>query len=424
MKPVLIQPSDTFFFRDSIPMSAGQGRGAGARLPLPTTLHEAIRASLFEKHGRSDPDGSKFRKPRTDKKMRLADAEKYHSKGSIDFQSLQVVGPLPWLAPGDAQPGGLLFPLPLDLVWGEDRRAHLLNLLSLPARQRSSELPALTVSPVPASKTQPSGFLTADQMQRYLQGELGGLTGTLRDDGQSVFPIVKHTDLFEPEYRIGVSLDPATTSALDGQLYAATHGRPDERFRLAAWLGLKRPRPDEEEKLSRLDFLLLGGERRIARLWRDPADLAIPVRPAAPDGDGPVLLKWVLATPAVFTGGSLPGWCIDTSSRNRPRGEVCLKLDEGRARLVAACLGKPVAFAGWDTVENRSKPTRLAVPAGSAYHFLCENAATAAALADKLHWQPRSDQYGEKGCGYGLVSFDARFHPTSPDIRQLASNLF
>ena len=33
MNPILVEPSDTFFFRDSIPMSAGQGRGAGARLP-------------------------------------------------------------------------------------------------------------------------------------------------------------------------------------------------------------------------------------------------------------------------------------------------------------------------------------------------------------------------------------------------------
>ena len=66
----------------------------------------------------------------------------------------------------------------------------------------------------------------------------------------------------------------------------------------------------------------------------------------------------------------------------------------------------------------------LAVPEGGVYYFLCENRATATALAKKLHWQPRSDFYGEKGCGYGLVSFDVQMHPTSPDVRTLASELF
>jgi hypothetical protein len=72
---------------------------------------------------------------------------------------------------------------------------------------------------------------------------------------------------------------------------------------------------------------------------------------------------------------------------------------------------------------DQAKPTQLAVPAGSVYYFLCENRATAAALATKLHWQPRSDHYGEKGCGYGLVSLHAQLHPASQDIRELAVGL-
>lgn len=66
----------------------------------------------------------------------------------------------------------------------------------------------------------------------------------------------------------------------------------------------------------------------------------------------------------------------------------------------------------------------LAVPEGSVYYFLCENTRTAEALARKLHWQPRSDFYGEKGCGYGLVSFDVHMHATSVSLNQLAGELF
>ena len=122
-----------------------------------------------------------------------------------------------------------------------------------------------------------------------------------------------------------------------------------------------------------------------------------------------------------FAHGWLPGWCRDTQGQ-RPEHDICLPLTAGRARLIAACLGKLVPFAGWDSLEHRAKPTQLAVPAGSVYHFLCENAATARELAALLHWRPRSDAYGEKGFGYGLCA-TAQLHATSPDIRHLVSQL-
>jgi hypothetical protein len=71
-------------------------------------------------------------------------------------------------------------------------------------------------------------------------------------------------------------------------------------------------------------------------------------------------------------------------------------------------------------VKDESKPTRLAVHAGSVYYFLCENPAAARELASLLHWRPRSDFFGEKGFGYGFASP----RPTSPDIQALASCLF
>ena len=427
MKPILIEPTDTFFFRDSIPMSAGQGRGAGARMPLPSTLHEALRASLFEMHGRSSDAQAAFRPPNAPRHGGwLGKGKSVKSKGSKDFQSLQIVGPLPYLESKSGQPGVLHFPLPLDLVWGEDGKAHTLALLAQPGTQQSSPQPTLAVSPAPASKSQPGGFLAADLMADYLKGNLSTLQSWKKDDGKFDHPVAKISNFFEEEYRIGVTLDAATNSAVEGQLYSATHARPAEGFRLAAWMGLKNPINDELQKLEQLNFLVLGGERRLARLWQDQENmnLSLPPIPEIPKADGSVLLKWVLATPAVFAHGSMPGWCVDTTTQERPRGQVCLPLAAGRAHLIATCQGKPLAFAGWDSIANEAKPTQLAVPAGSVFYFLCETRATAAALAAKLHWQPRSDHYGEKGCGYGLVSFHANLHPTSPDIRQLAGQLF
>lgn len=417
MNPVLIEPSDTFFFRDSIPMSAGQGRGAGARLPLPSTLHEALRASLFEKYGRSD-ERAAFRPKVAPRSGRWDKNQSVASSGSKDYQSLQLAGPLPYLLPDDDQPdapAGLFFPLPLDVVFDERGKAHTLQLLILDPARHSAPLPALAVSPAPASKEQPSGFLSTEGMKAYLAGDFSAVT---KDR------MVPQKALFEEEYRIGVAIDPASQSAADGQLYAATHARPVGRFRFAAWTELKNPTNDEAANLAHLDFLILGGERRISRIHRDGVSLAVPALPPAPTTHGPVILKWVLATPAVFANGSLPGWCRDTSGKRRPDGEVCLPLTAGRASLIATCQGKPLAFAGCDVVKGESKPTQLAVPAGSVFYFLCENAATASELGQLLHWRPRSDVFGEKGFGYGLCSFATQLHPTSPDLSTLASRFF
>ncbi|RYD25096.1 MAG: hypothetical protein EOP86_27770, partial [Verrucomicrobiaceae bacterium] len=326
----------------------------------------------------------------------------------------QLAGPLPYLMPGKGspdQPCGILFPLPLDVVYTEDGMAHTLMLRLADPSRHSSRMPALAVSPVPARKEQAAGFLTEAGMKAYLNGKLS-----------SEHSVVAWTKLFEEEYRIGVELSPAANSAVHGRLYAATHARPDARFRILAWTGLKSPVNDEAEKLDSLGALVIGGEQRMARLTRDfivPPPLT-PLCPDIPESSGPVVIKWSLATSGVFAHGWLPGWCRDSTALSRPEGRVCLKLAKGRAHLIAACLGKPVPFAGWDMVRGESKPTQFAVPAGSVYYFLCEDTATAREFAILLHWRPRSDSYGEKGFGHGFASH----HPASPDILKLADSLF
>jgi CRISPR-associated protein Cmr3 len=414
MKPVLIEPHDTLFFRDSIPMSAGQGRGVGARLPLPSTLHEAFRASLLDTYGRSGEIAAFRPKSSAERHIPRSGGWLEHgssvpSHGSKDFQSLQIIGPFPFLTPGDGKASGVLFPLPLDLLTGEDKKTHLLSLRCADASLHSGVLPALAVSPVPARKEQASGFLTTAGMKAYLSG------GPVSDGA-----VVSWRELFEEEYRMSVELSPVSNSAVHGQLYAATHARPTERFRILAWAGLKTPINDEAAKLEKLSVLTLGGERRMARLKQNAAEPEIPAAPVIAPSTGPLVIKWTLATSAVFANGWLPGWCRDTTPQARPDGRVCLNLRQGRAQLIATCLGKAVAFAGWDTVIGKSKPTQLAVPAGSVYYFLCENAAAAGELAALLHWRPRSDSYGEKGFGYGFASLVR----TSPDILNLATSIF
>ena len=416
----LIEPTDVLFFRDGIPMSAGQGRGSGSRLPFPSTLHEALRASLIAKHGRSDKEAA-FRPKEAPRKggwLGKGKSAPAHG-GSKDYQSLRLTGPLPWHTEH-----GLLLPVPLDAAFSNDRTTlHRLSLLQQSIASAGAFAPAcLPVATTPPDKHgQFHGWWTVAQYQHYLAGET--------DASQDAFAPIPTEDLWSAEHRIGLAIDPATSSAQEGQLFAGSYLRlkPDVRFCFQAQLG--KPIGSEQSNLDSLDWLLLGGDRRLARLWPKNEDVFGDLRtaPVAPASDGPVLLKWSLITPAIFAHGSLPGWCRD-SRKNRPEGNlpdgrVCFDLP-GSAALISWCLGRPQTVTGWDALKNEAKPTQLAVPAGSVYYFLCQNATTASALAAKLHWQPRSDHYGEKGCGYGLVSFDAKLHPTSPDIRHLANALF
>jgi len=444
MNPVLIEPTDILFFRDAVPMAAGQGKGAGCRLPFPSTLHEAFRASLLRANGITAPAKNKPGRPRH--ADRTGD---WHSQGhdgqtfiaTKAFRSLRTLGPLPW-----RDDTGILLPVPLDVACHNDRlaRLELKRDLEIPARPgRPVTRPGFAPPCVPVSITPPdkqgvlAGWWTGEQMLHYLSAPQ-----QRTDPG---FKTTLTSSLWAAEHRVGVEIDPSSFASKKGQLYAGTYLRAHRETRFVAWTEVADPgqarnaeaeaRHRERTQLAELDWLLVGGEFRLARLWHkqssgkplpDPLPMLRAV-PSAPRGDGPCLLKWVLVTPAIFAQGSLPGWCCDTKKARPggplPVGLVCLDLP-GRAHVVSWCLGKPRTVSGWDVVEGRAKPTLLAVPEGSVYYFLCENPATAAALAGRLHWQPRSDFYGEKGCGYGLVSFDVRMHSTSPDVSALASELF
>jgi len=432
MKTILIEPTDVLFFRDAIPMSAGQGTGAGCRMPFPSTVHEALRASLLRASG--ELRSSKEEEARPPNAARKGD---WHARGhdgktfiaTRAFRSLQMAGPLPWHADH-----GLLVPVPLDAAFGSGRgKLHRLQLWrdgSVP-RQQEWKQPSvyhslcLPVAVTPPDKHgQVEGWWTVDQMRRYLEGETV-------NSGERFVPFSTAV-LWETEHRIGVEIEPGNFAAKSGQLYAGSYLRPSARTRFAVQIELGDPRAEangEGKAIAVLDWLLLGGEFRLARLWHKNEDCFSHLKrpPAAPPGDGPCLLKWVLVTPAIFAHGSLPGWCAD-SLQNRAGGpwapgRVCLELP-GRAQLASWCIGKPRTVSGWDVVDGRAKPTLLAVPAGGGYYFLCENRTTATELACKLHWQPRADFYGDKGCGYGLVSFDVQMHPTSRDVRSLADEVF
>lgn len=407
MNPILIEPTDVLFFRDAHPMSAGQGKGEGCRLPFPSSFHEALRSNLLAARGETPQGKTIPGRPRHASRKGNWHADSYETDRRIAskaFRSLRTVGPLP------VKEDEVLFPVPSDavLTGAEDKKQLSVFDLLATGGDGPSFAPVSTVPPDKNGAL--AGWWSAGQYARYANGNFVG-----------DFTPIPTSALWEPEHRMGVQIDPGSHVSSEGQLYASRVLRPAASTRFfAGWeVTDSRTQGQERTEIKALDRLLLGGEHRMARLLHtsSPLPAGFHSPPKIPVSDSPCILKWVLLTPAIFASGHLPGWCKDTS-QNRAggpfsEGRVCFDLP-GKARLVSWCIGRPRAISGWDVAEGKPKPTRLAVPEGSVYYFLCENSDTARSLAAKLHWQPRSDFYGEKGCGYGLVATGAKLHPSSP----------
>ncbi|MGC8743933.1 MAG: type III-B CRISPR module-associated Cmr3 family protein [Verrucomicrobiia bacterium] len=427
-----IEPSDVLFFRDAIPMGAGVGKGAGSRLPFPTTLHEAFRASLLINTGKATSGKSITGRPK--EAIRKGNWHEMEKDSQVkiaarEFRSLNIIGPFPYLN-GE----GLLLPVPKDVAVqktekkGNQKSENFIILHRMELfwdknqtfnRNQATDavLRCLPVGTLPPSKeSELKGYFSIEQYKKYLSGST-----------EPMLDAKAESELWQPEYRIGVQIDPETFASMKGQIYAATYMRPERNFQFVCQLILKDPRNGEADALDKLDWLLFGGEHRLARLInadsKNPFADDLFKEPVAPQKEGPVLLKWVLATPAIFANGSLPGWCFANRDKNLPPGFVALNIT-GKCALISWCLGRPLTVSGFDVVDWKAKDTLLAVPAGSVYYFLCENHDAANELANALHWKPRSDYYGEKGCGYGFVSFDVRMHPASGDVTELANQLF
>jgi len=436
MPEYLLEPLDVLFFRDARPMAAGQGAGHGCRLPLPSTLHEALRSALLLRWGDRPASDAHSRNNFT---KRASSTPFKISPGP--FQSLQIRGPFlygrrvrqpnesdtDWAKVPDLhKQADLRLPLPLDVVSADSQRLVTLQLHKDP---NAAPLAMLPVSPVAPVKDIPAGFWTPDQFAAYLRG-----------DAAHDFRPLPANALYEPEHRVGVQIADDTFTAKEGQLYAATYLRPARhtRFWFSAEIADRR-RADEIKLLAQLDLLLLGGERRMARLEHDDNTprLDATILPA-PDcrALGCKQVKWTLLTPALFTGGWRPGWIdpdtfnvklrrIDRRERAARRKARCngerfnLEADAAdpiRARLVSVCLGRAQPLTGWDVVKQTAKPAQLAVPAGSVFYFDCPTPQDAAALAAALHLRPRSDALGEKGYGLGACGC-WEFYPTEASDR-------
>jgi len=398
MLELLLKPDDVLFFRDARPMAAGEGYGHGAAMPLPHLLYSALRTALLRSMG----ELNETKKPVAGRTRSRARERRI---ASAQLCNMSTVGP--FLHHADL---GVLLPIPNDvLAIGKADKKDEQNAkkrgpgagklaVSRLIRHGNTVLP---VSTAPASKDRPAGFWTQSIMQAYLDGATDVDYTPIQYADET-----RKTPVWDGEWRLGIEIDPQTQSTVQGRIYAAEYLRMSEAMSFAG--GLQIGRNGGELAIWQAGKeLVFGGERKLVSC--EVRNNVLPsFKPAVAEGDGRFLVKWVLLTPAVFKGGSVPGWCLKTAPGDAlPDNRVRLwgaSGDVPRAELLTACVGDPLNVSGWDVVDGHPKATLKAVAARAVYWFLCENAETANQLIDKLHWRPRSDMFGEKGYGYGICA--------------------
>lgn len=388
-----LEARDLLFFRDARPMDVNKERtdvvfnvGHGANWPRPDHLFSAVIHELIRNP--VAPEGAWYGK----------------------VPDLRVTGPFPLL--GEK----LYLPLPLD--WD-------MKLVAFDAQVGVTDAPAPLsagfADRVVEKKAYPK-WITVSDYVRYLTGDVGKKKGPQEAD----VPDNADGKLFQREPRLGTTLDAATGASkrvagrTESGQYAAEYLRLGKDVRMVCEI--------ETERAAELEdrWLRFGGQGGLVRCAR-PTETLSERLSALPQETPTRFVRWTLLTPALFAKGWYPNWLEETEKGVRT-GKVMLPMErvlrrpgESRAayrarmklecrpfetaRLIAACIGKAVAFSGYDS-QVREKPTELAVPAGSAYVFECETVEEAGKLVAALNLKPLSD-LGEKGFGFGVCSYVA-----------------
>lgn len=207
---------------------------------------------------------------------------------------------------------------------------------------------------------------------------------------------------FPRDVRTHVAIDKASHTAMEGILFDTEALVFPEDAYLLAEADLSESNIAWPKGLSAIHSF--GGKRRLAHFSETEAGEVW----SCPDSilqalDGACYIRMVLATPAYFTKGWLPGW-LDSDLRGKPEamGEEDIVLE-----LKWACVPRWQPISGWSYGKREEKAIRRMVPAVSVYFFKVERG-NPRLLAEKLWLQSVSDRNRrtamlDRNDGFGLA---------------------
>jgi len=335
---IFIEPNDVLMFRDGKPFAGGDDHFArGSFPPPPSTIYGAIRSHILSlKSGAFQT----FKKEPVKIPKELIDeigsSNEFGTLNITYFGVAENVGT--WVKQ--------YFPMPKDVAKQKGKNNGKFYILKPQGSMQNivlTDLPGglkhLWISQEEALESA-SGFLSEDEIARYLMGELPE-------------NIIDSKTIYETEERTGIRKNRATRSVKTGGLYSVEYFRMNRGFGFA--LEVK-----GTQLLPESGIIRLGGDHRSANYykfsWND-----IDNQPIKEKISKEKHFKLILLTPAVFE----QGWLPDGIDENIKEGII----NGIKVKMTAACVGKPIGIGGFDIVKGMPKVMNKAVPAGSVYYF-------------------------------------------------------
>lgn len=356
---IFIQPNDVLFFRDGKPFEAGGDHIARLNFPpTPITFYGAIRTALISLELKNFDD---FKDPNNLSKE-LKEVVGFANKIGVDTSgkpifeicngTLKITG----FGMGILNSGKLkkIYPVPADVVKEKNNDKYFILIPGKMDVNEKVNMPIKDLLPLTNNNTvgkfleEPAGFITEDGLNAYWKSEK-----------LSENHFINVNEIFKCESRVCVSRDYKTHTAKEGMLYSIEFARMNEkvndRANDKAGFFIEIEGLDKfEEKMKTQKAIRLGGESKSA-LCNYKVDWDSPVKPHISEN-----LKVVTLTHSIFDNGWLPDG-IDSNGEG--------KIEGVEVKLISAAMRKHVGIGGWDIVNNKSKPVRRAVPAGSVFLF-------------------------------------------------------
>lgn len=222
---------------------------------------------------------------------------------------------------------------------------------------------------------------------------------------------------FPRETRTHTAIDESTKAAKDQQLFSTESIVLPPDVSLIARLNP----PDKIRFQEKIDEVhSLGGKRRLAhfqdvtedestqKIWSCPDRVVEAVRKSVGNQSKPTYLRMVLATPAFFSKGWIPGW-LNENLVSTDKLALHDKAADIKLQLRWACVPRWEAVSGWSYRKREPKAVRRMVPAGSVYFFEVQDGDPVEFV--KQYWlQSMSDKdrrlaFFDKQDGYGLATW-------------------
>lgn len=310
---VFIEALDVLFLRGNQHFGSAGAHGAALMPPWPSLAAGALRSRLLAA-GHPIESLQAFRLTH----FGLARLQSHIAQAGAQASAQAFVEPL--------------LPLPADLMATgnpPEQAQYARPTAQHPAIRSSHTLEQLAVQALP-QPAKPVGGL-------WLSGQ--GIAAWQAGQAICAAHLLKSSQLWQIDQRLGIALDPVRRSAADGHIYTA------EAVALQAGVGFLACY-EGAPALPPGTLLRLGGDGRAAVLHSPRYS------PPAPDWariERERRFRLLLRTPGLFAQGWQP--------------------DGIPAHLVAASVGRSETISGWDLLTGEPKPALRAAPAGSVYWF-------------------------------------------------------